>query len=109
MLRHVRAAGQPHAVLAYGEFMTPDLITAALGLAAQGVTHAVVVPLFLGGGTHVRSDTPRLAREAALATGIRIKVGKAAGEDGGVLRALAQYCIASQPAAGTRPRTPAKK
>jgi sirohydrochlorin cobaltochelatase len=82
------------AVLAFGEFMSPTLLQAAQHLAGAGVLRAVVVPLFLGGGAHVRSDTPRLAREAQAATGVKLKVVKAIGEDAGVLAAMAHYCIA---------------
>jgi sirohydrochlorin cobaltochelatase len=86
-----RQSGVP-TVLAFGEFMAPDLAGAVRALAAKGVKRAVVVPLFLGGGAHVRSDAPRLAREAQAASGVRLKVVKAVGEDLGVLAAMARYC-----------------
>jgi sirohydrochlorin cobaltochelatase len=92
LLRQVRREGGKPAVLAFGEFMTPTMRDAAQELAAAGVTHAVVVPLFLGGGAHVRGDTPRLAREAALASGVKLRVARAIGEAPEVLAAMARYC-----------------
>jgi sirohydrochlorin cobaltochelatase len=47
-------------VLAFLEFMTPDIATAGASLAAQGCTQVDVVPLFLGAGGHVRKDLPEL-------------------------------------------------
>jgi sirohydrochlorin cobaltochelatase len=91
-----KQSGKP-AVLAFGEFMSPTLLEAAQQLAAQGVARAAVVPLFLGGGAHVRSDTPRLTREAQAASGVKLKVVKAIGEDSGVLAAMARYCVANTP------------
>lgn len=46
--------------LAFLEFMSPDIVEAGAGLAAQGCTHVSVVPLFLGAGGHVRRDLPQL-------------------------------------------------
>ena len=64
LLKNVRRNGTPNAVLAFGEFMQPGLLEAAQTLAAAGVKRAVIVPLFLGGGLHVRGDLPKLAAEA---------------------------------------------
>lgn len=83
------------AVLAFGEFMSPGLTEAAQALAAAGVKKAVIVPLFLGGGSHVRGDLPKLARQARAASGLRLSVAKAIGEDAGVLAAIADYCVAN--------------
>lgn len=47
-------------VLAFLEFMTPDLRGAGHALAAQGCTVVSVLPLFLGAGGHVRKDLPAL-------------------------------------------------
>lgn len=95
LLRDVKKRSGRDAVLAFGEFMTPTLADAARMLAKEGVTRAVVVPLFLGGGAHVRSDAPRLAEEAAQASGLKLKVVRAAGEDAHVLRAMADYALAA--------------
>jgi sirohydrochlorin cobaltochelatase len=94
LLKNVRRNGTPNAVLAFGEFMQPGLLEAAQTLAAAGVKRAVIVPLFLGGGLHVRGDLPKLAAEARAASGIKLRVAKAIGEDAGVLDAIADYSLA---------------
>jgi len=80
--------------LAFLELMTPDLATAAAEEIARGATHLTVVPVFLGQGGHVRRDLPRLieALRAAHAQ-VRIDAVPAAGEDAGVLQAIAVYCV----------------
>lgn len=95
LLKDVNKRGARVAVLAFGEFMSPTLTEAAHVLAGQGVTRAVIVPLFLGGGLHVRGDLPKLAAEARKASGVSLRVAKAIGEDAGVLRAIADYSIAA--------------
>jgi len=94
LLKDVTKRGEIQAVLAFGEFMSPGLVEAAQSLAAKGVKKAVVVPLFLGGGLHVRGDLPKLAAEARVASGITLRVAKAIGEDAGVLDAIADYSLA---------------
>ena len=95
LLKDVIKRGEGPAILAFGEFMSPNLIDAANALAQKGVKKAVIVPLFLGGGLHVRGDLPKLAARAHAASGITLRVGKAIGEDASVLRAIADYSIAS--------------
>ncbi len=98
LLKDVVRRGRCHAVLAFGEFMSPTLNEAAQQLVSEGVRRAVIVPLFLGGGLHVRGDLPRLAAEARAASGIKLRVAKAICEDTGVLQAIADYSIASSTA-----------
>ena len=93
LLRDISRRGKCHAVLAFGEFMSPGLVEAAQTLAAAGVKKAVIVPLFLGGGLHVRGDLPKLAAEARVASGIKLRVAKAIGDDAGVLATIAEYSI----------------
>jgi sirohydrochlorin cobaltochelatase len=93
LLKDIVKRGECHAVLAFGEFMSPGLVAAAQALAAAGVKKAVIVPLFLGGGLHVRGDLPKLAIEARAASGIKLRVAKAIGEDAGVLAAIADYSL----------------
>ena len=45
--------------LAYLELMSPSLAQVAAGLHADGIRHAVVVPLFLATGGHLRRDLPK--------------------------------------------------
>lgn len=93
LLKDVMKRGECQAILAFGEFMTPGLVEAAQTLAAAGVKQAVIVPLFLGGGLHVRGDLPRLAAQARVASGLRLRVARAIGEDPGVLNAIADCSV----------------
>jgi sirohydrochlorin cobaltochelatase len=102
LLKDVVKRGKCHAVLAFGEFMSPTLNEAAHQLASAGVKRAVLVPLFLGGGAHVRGDVPRLAREAAHASGLKLRIARAVGEDAAVLAAMSDYSLAA--VAGNRAR-----
>lgn len=89
-----RAAPERPAGIAYLEFLEPDLPTAARGLAAQGATRIRVVPLFFGRGGHLRESVPRVvAKTAASMPGVSIEVADAAGEDGAVIQAIADYCL----------------
>lgn len=49
--------------LAFLEFMRPQLTEAGSALAALGVQHVTVVPMFLGAGGHVRRDLPNLLED----------------------------------------------
>lgn len=95
LLKDIVKRGECHAVLAFGEFMSPTLSEAAQQLAAHGVKQAVIVPLFLGGGLHVRGDLPKLAAEARAASGIKLRVSKAIGDDAGVLNAIAAFSLST--------------
>jgi sirohydrochlorin cobaltochelatase len=106
LLKDVGKRGECQAILAFGEFMSPNLVDAARTLAKKGVTQAVVVPLFLGGGLHVRGDLPKLAAAARAASGIKLRVVKAIGEDAGVLRAIAGYSMAAMAALTSARRKP---
>ena len=52
--------GDDRVVLAFLEFMAPDLVAGGQALVAAGCTAVDVVPLFLGAGGHVRKDVPAL-------------------------------------------------
>ncbi|QAZ41142.1 cobalamin biosynthesis protein CbiX [Methylibium sp. Pch-M] len=77
-------------VLAYLEFMSPDLRSAAHALAAQGCTAVSVLPLFLGAGGHVRKDLPALLDgvRGELPT-VRWELAPAIGEIDSVVAAMA--------------------
>jgi sirohydrochlorin cobaltochelatase len=80
--------------LAYLERMTPDLADAARNLALRGCSHAVVVPLFLGQGGHVREDLPRLVADAMRKhPSLALRLSTPVGEDPQVLDAIAAACI----------------
>ena len=106
VLRSVKKHSDSHAMLAFGEFMQPTLLEATQQLAALGVQRAVIVPLFLGGGAHVRSDIPRDAQATTQATGVKLKIAKTIGESTAVLDAMAQYCVLQ---GATRKRRQQKK
>lgn len=80
--------------LAFLELMTPDLPQLAARQAAAGVRHMTVAPVFLGQGGHVRRDLPVLIEQLRRThPQVTFQVAEAAGEDAGVLQALAHYCI----------------
>jgi sirohydrochlorin cobaltochelatase len=74
--------------------MLPDVLAAGEELVARRCEAILVVPVFLGQGGHVREDVP------ALVDGLRKRYPSvavtqtgAAGEDDGVLDALAAFCL----------------
>lgn len=81
-------------VLAYLEFMTPDLATAGRQLAGQGCTTVTVVPLFLGAGGHVRKDVPELLQQLRQQhPGVHWLLAPAIGAQPGVIEAMAQAAL----------------
>jgi sirohydrochlorin cobaltochelatase len=83
-------------VLAFLEFMTPDLMSGGASLAAQGCTEVKVVPLFLGAGGHVRKDLPELlARLSAAHPAVTWALQPAIGESDCVVAAMAKAAIRS--------------
>lgn len=81
-------------MLAFLDYLEPDLATVARQLSAQRIAQARVVPMFFGRGSHLRDDLPKqlqLARQAAPA--IALTVTEAAGESEAVLEALATFAV----------------
>ena len=96
MLRERVQARRPDldVVLAFLEHMTPDLAGAVAALAARGVRHVRIVPMFFGRGGHLRNDFPlHVARAKAAAPGVAFEVTEAAGEDSAVIDALADFAL----------------
>ena len=92
--RVARAAPDARVVLAYLEFMAPDLDAAVADLSAAGCRDIALVPVFLGQGGHLREDVPKLLeRVAARHPECHVRMAIAAGEDDGVLDAIASYCL----------------
>ena len=92
--RVTRAAPDARVVLAYLEFMAPDLDAAIADLSAAGCREIAMVPVFLGQGGHLRDDVPNLLqRVAARHPECHIRLAIAAGEDDAVLDAIAAYCV----------------
>jgi sirohydrochlorin cobaltochelatase len=81
--------------VAFLEFMTPDLGSAADALVAEGCTRIDVVPLFLGAGGHVRKDVPPLLDAVrARHPGVTVHLHRAVGERDELVAAMAQAAIA---------------
>jgi sirohydrochlorin cobaltochelatase len=91
----VAVAGRP-VVLAYLERMAPDLVDAAGALASAGCESAVVVPLFLGQGRHVREGLPKLVAAAANAhPTLALTLAEPIGEAASVQEAIAAAALAA--------------
>jgi sirohydrochlorin cobaltochelatase len=92
------AAQRPdmRAALAYLEFMTPGLEAAGDGLAAQGCRRIHIVPMFLGGGGHVRRDVPPLVERLRERHGDAVQwlLHPAIGEQDAVMQAMAEASLA---------------
>ena len=80
--------------LAFLELMAPDLMLAGEELVAAGCDAMRVVPIFLGQGGHVRDDVPAVFDALQKRySGMDVTLSRAAGEDDGVIDALACFCI----------------
>ena len=92
----VRAAAPELPVeLAFLESMVPDLPTAIRAIADAGATRICIVPLFFGQGGHLRIDVPAIVADiAASLPGVSLALARAAGDDEGVVTALAAFCLA---------------
>jgi len=87
-------AGEVLVRQAFLEMMQPDLASAVQEVAGLGATEVTVVPLFLGQGGHVRRDLPAIIDALRAAhPGVQLRSVTAAGEDEGVLAAIASYCL----------------
>jgi sirohydrochlorin cobaltochelatase len=81
-------------VCAFLELTSPDLLTAATSLVAQGVQHISVVPLFLGVGKHARADLPVLVAQVRdQHPGISLRLQAAVGEDPRLIDLLARIAL----------------
>ena len=91
----VRARAPEAAVrLAFLELMTPSLADAGTELATLGCKRVDVVPVFLGGGGHVRRDVPaQLARLRDAHSNVAWVLHDALGETQHVIAALADTAI----------------
>jgi sirohydrochlorin cobaltochelatase len=88
-----RLPGVP-VILAFLEFMAPDLREAGRRLAEAGCDQVEVLPLFLGAGGHVRKDLPALLAELGAAyPGVAWQSHAAVGEQGRVIDAMAEAAV----------------
>lgn len=96
-LRALVAQRQPQALvmLAYLESMQPSLDDAVAQAAAQGTQEALIVPLFLAAGSHLKSDLPRMvAQLEARFPGLTLRVLPPIGENEMLLQAMADWIAA---------------
>jgi sirohydrochlorin cobaltochelatase len=88
------AAPRAQVGLAFLELMQPDLAGAAAQLVSAGVDTIRIVPIFLGQGGHLRRDLPLLVKDLqAQFPETKFAYAPAAGDDAGVLDAIAAYCV----------------
>ena len=82
------------AVLAFLDYLDPDLKSAAQAFAAKGITSIRVVPLFFGRGGHLREDFPKqLTSVKAALPHVQFEVIEAAGEAPQVIEALTDFAL----------------
>jgi len=87
-------APEMRVALAYLEHLSPDLADAVAELSQQGSRTIRVVPLFFGRGGHLREDFPKIvAAVRAEHPDLKFELTPAAGEDDGVLTALARFAL----------------
>jgi len=81
-------------LVAYQEFMTPTLATAVANSVAQGAKRAVVVPLFIGQGSHVKRDLPQLLdAERRRHPQLQLRDLPAIGDAPEILQAIADWIL----------------
>jgi sirohydrochlorin cobaltochelatase len=78
--------------LAYLELMRPSLDEAIASLVAAGAQAIRVVPVFLGSGSHVKEDLPRLLAQQP---GVELKLEPPIGEQPKVIAAIAEAIATS--------------
>lgn len=80
--------------LAFLELMQPTLDFAIAGLAAEGIGHITVVPLFLAQGGHLKQDLPRLLDDIRRDhPALRIDVTTAIGDSEDLIKAIADWAF----------------
>jgi sirohydrochlorin cobaltochelatase len=106
VLERIRTASpDTPAELAFLEFMSPDIASAARRLAEAGCRQVSVVPLFLGAGGHVRKDLPGLLDElSARHSNVQWTLCPAIGEVPAVIEAMASSALALSQAPSHMPR-----
>jgi sirohydrochlorin cobaltochelatase len=90
LLRKQSAMVGGEVVLAFLEFMSPNILEAGKDLAERGCEQVTVVPLFLGAGGHVRKDLPKLLGDlSAQFPSVQWTLSPAVGETDILIQALA--------------------
>jgi sirohydrochlorin cobaltochelatase len=84
--------------IAYLEYRAPTLPEAVTRMAAEGVCHAYIIPVFIGQGAHLRRDLPALVESARLMQpDIRLQLLPALGAQPEILEAIARVLAAQIP------------
>jgi len=79
---------------AFLELTTPDLASVTADLAATGIQHITIVPMFLGVGRHAREDLPVLVTELQQTyPAITFVLKPSVGEDPRVVEMLAKLSL----------------
>ncbi|MES2772052.1 MAG: CbiX/SirB N-terminal domain-containing protein [Pseudomonadota bacterium] len=91
-----QAQSAPVVRLAFLELMTPSLAECVAELLALGVTHAVVVPMFIAQGGHLKRDLPALLHALQQThPQLKLRLAPAVGESEQVILAMAHTAISS--------------
>jgi sirohydrochlorin cobaltochelatase len=93
--RQLQAARpQTQVELAFQDFMTPTLEEAAARAAAQGAKRAVLVPLFMAQGGHLKQDLPRMvAKIREQHPQLDLQVMPAIGDSPEILQAIGDWVL----------------
>ena len=84
--------------LAFLELMTPSLNEVLSSVAAEGVIHVTIVPLFFGVGNHVARDLGELVQGfQTQQPQMQITVAPAVGQSAAVLAAMVDYASNAVP------------
>ena len=79
---------------AFQDFMAPTLAAAVAQSAARGAQRAVVVPLFIGQGSHVKRDLPLLVEaERRRHPQLQLQVLSSIGDAPEILQAIADWIL----------------
>ena len=86
-------------IAAFQDFMAPTLEAAVAQSAEQGAQRIVVVPMFIGQGSHVTRDLPLLLeRERRRHPQLELHVLPSIGEAPEILQAVADWVLRAMPA-----------
>ncbi|HNT40579.1 MAG TPA: CbiX/SirB N-terminal domain-containing protein [Rubrivivax sp.] len=81
--------------LAFLELQAPDLAAAAAELVQMGCRRVELLPAFLGVGSHLRQELPRLLQALRQQhPGVQLRAHAALGEVGAVQQAIAEHALA---------------
>jgi sirohydrochlorin cobaltochelatase len=88
-------AGKMPVALAYLDPAKPTFADVVAQLAATGIKHITVAPIFLARGSHVKKDLPELVAAAKEMHGIEFQVLSTIGEDENLLTSIAEWVMAA--------------